>query len=337
MAQENNATHWVLGGALLLIGLFVIIALVLTRSQTETTSVQITPASPTVNMLKLCTNGADSLTCTTASPYIGSNTAQTEMDLFVQVSDPNGYGDIASVAGSIYRGSVGLAACNTSAKSDGNFCYSNYDGAASTKMGVCTQVTIVDTTTAWWKCDVTLEYWMDATDASSNFSGDAWHLDAVVVDSVGGSGVPTSATTFNVATVLSMNFGSSTISYGQMSLGATKAGISVLGTAQGNSDVDMAIQANAAAMTCDGVGSASIPVSAQKFGTADNAYELLASSLSVTQQDLDFETNAIDNELKARTDEAIAPFDSVFFGIQIPASGVSGTCTVAATLTAINH
>ncbi|PIZ54856.1 hypothetical protein COY25_01665, partial [Candidatus Uhrbacteria bacterium CG_4_10_14_0_2_um_filter_41_7] len=103
------------------------------------------------------------------------------------------------------------------------------------------------------------------------------------------------------------------------------------------SDVDMTIAANSAVMTCDGVGSANIPVANQRFGTSDSAYEALASALSNSPQDLDFEVNVNDNELLARTSETVAPSDTVFFGIGIPASGVSGTCTVAATLAAINH
>jgi len=343
MAQENNATHWVLGGALLLIGLFVIIAFDLTRSQTETTTVQITQATPTVDAVKLCINEAVAVgSCVGVSEFTGANTTSTEMDLFVQVSDANGYGDIASVGGSLYRSSVGLAACNTGSigagsEYDGNSCYSNYDGQTSGGILSCAQNDIVSTTSAWWKCDVTLQYWMDATDPSSNFAAENWAMDAIVVDSQSNTGISVNPSTFRNNTVLSMNFGSSTISYGPMSLGATKAGVSVLGTAQGNSDVDMTIAANSAVMTCDGVGSANIPVANQRFGTSDSAYEALASALSNSPQDLDFEVNVNDNELLARTSETVAPSDTVFFGIGIPASGVSGTCTVAATLAAINH
>ena len=320
----------------MLIGLFVIIALVLTRSQTETTSVQITQVSPTIDVIKLCPSGG----ATSCNPYTGLNgvtgsaNTQTPVDVFMKISDLNGNGDIAEARVAMFHHTVipntkTLVDCDTAAEKDGNYCYSNYDGQTTGGISACTLDFTEGATSAWYKCSALLEYWMDSNDYPPSY----WELSGIAYDSTALTGTATSSFTKNI--VLSMNFGSSTISYGQMSLGATQAGISVLGTLYGNSDADMTIQASSAVMTCDGPGSANIPVSNQRFGTNDNIYELLTTSFSTTNQDLNFETSTGLGWMQHRTNENSAPTDSAYFGIQIPNSGVIGTCSVAAIVTAI--
>ncbi|PIQ67549.1 hypothetical protein COY25_01675 [Candidatus Uhrbacteria bacterium CG_4_10_14_0_2_um_filter_41_7] len=337
MTQENSLMNWVLGGALLLIGLFIISAIVLTKSQAEIASVQVSQVAPAINSVKLCAfNDPAGVDCLGIANFLGSPNAQTQADIWLNVTDLNGYGDVTRLTTSVHRSGIPLASCmnaSVNGHKDGNFCYNNMSFGNDAGITACTVVSSVSATTAWWKCTITFEPWMDATDALSKYSAENWMIQSWAQDSVSNNNWKLA--TFENTSVLSMNFGSTTISYGQMSLGATKAGVAVLGTLYGNSDADMTIQANVNSMACDGPGSSSISVGNQKFSTDDVVYELLASSLTTFAQDLDFETSANGNKLLARTSETANPTDSVFFGIQIPNSGVSGTCSVTATILSV--
>lgn len=335
MKRENSLINWVLGGALLLVGLLTIIGLVITRSHAEISSVQVNQVAPIVNISKLCPNSA-ATSCTAVTNFLGSPNSATPMDILVKITDLNGYADISVLRTSVRKTSVPLTSCNNSnvgGEYDGNNCYNNMTNGYESGIGPCAFDSNEGTTSAWWRCTVTLQPWMDATDEFSKYATDTWTLQVWAQDSAGNNAWK--PITFENTSVLSMNFGSSTISYGQMSLGATQAGIAVLGTLYGNSDADMTIQANSAVMACDGPGSSSIPLSNQRFGTDNVAYNLLASSLSTTAQDFDFENNQNDNKLIARTSETTNPSDSVYFGIQIPFTGVSGTCSVTATILSV--
>ncbi|PIQ67551.1 hypothetical protein COY25_01685 [Candidatus Uhrbacteria bacterium CG_4_10_14_0_2_um_filter_41_7] len=331
MKKNSEFLSWFVGALLIVIAVLIIIALAVVKSQTETTSVSVSQQAPTLASVKLCDTGL-ATSCPQISDYLGNANAPKAMDVLVKVTDPNGYGDISKVETTLYRSGIGgPAACAGSNNVDGNYCYNNVYNQTLGGVDACVFDSAEGITSAWWRCRVTLQSWMDATDPLSKYSSQTWNIDAVIYDTATSTSLITGST-FENTSVLSMNFGSSTISYGQMSLGATQAGVAVLGTLYGNSDADMTIQSNSAVMSCNGPGSANIPVLNQRFGTDNNTYELLASALSTSAQDLDFENNPNDNKLIARTSETTNPADSVYFGIQIPSTGVSGTCSVTATI-----
>jgi len=337
MLLKTKDTSWVVAGTLVLIGLLVILSFALLQSQADTSTVVVAQSRPILNLVKLCpANDVAGTNCTALSTFVGSPNTQTQADVWAKITDGNSYNYIASLRISVHRSAIPLAQCmnaSVNGNKDGNYCYNNINFGNNAGISQCVFDSSDTASAAWWKCTVTFEPWMDATDDQSKYPTENWQIQAWAQDSALNS--IWKMATFENASVLSINFGSSTINYGQLPLNATSAGVAVLGTLYGNTDADMTIQANASLMTCDGQGSGFIPVENQRFGTNDVAYELLASALSTAPQDLDFESDANDNKLIARTSETTNPSDYVYFGIKIPSEGVGGNCSVTATILSV--
>lgn len=339
MLLKTKDTDWIVAGALVLIALFVVLSFSLISSEADTSTVVVTQIKPALDIVKLCpANDVAGTNCTAITTFLGSANTQTQADVWAKITDGNSYSDIANLRISVHRSGIPLAQCmnaSVNGQKDGNFCYNNINFGNNAGISQCVFNSSEGTASAWWKCTVTFEPWMDATDEQSKYPTENWQIQAWAQDSAVNS--IWKMATFENASVLSINFGSATINYGQLQLGATSAGVAVLGTLYGNTDADMTIQANASLMTCDGQGSGFIPVENQRFGTENAAYELLTSALSTTPQELDFESNINDHKLIARTSETTNPTDSVYFGIKIPSSGVGGNCSVTATILSVTQ
>jgi len=113
------------------------------------------------------------------------------------------------------------------------------------------------------------------------------------------------------------------IAYGSLALGAdTGAGNqTVTITNTGNEAIDS--QLSGTDMTCT---SGSIPVANQKLDTSNVTYASLGTNLSGTPTTLEV-------DLPQRTGAAVT--DLVYFGLAIPATGVSGSCAGTNTFTSI--
>ncbi|MFH1632357.1 MAG: hypothetical protein ABIA47_05085 [bacterium] len=321
MAEKNNTTSLVLGGALLLIGLFVIIALVLVRSQAEEATVLITNVAPVVSAVKICPNDGVPSSCSHIANYT-SGTGTTQLsDIIATVTDTNGIDDIdpaTGVVAVVYRTGSG-----DSCGSDGNDCY----------ILTCANEVGIGPTSAYFKCDIATQHYMDATTVAP-FASDDWTIKVTATDATAGSHSATN--TFEVTENASVAFSPSPIDYGELALGGTSAtGFEVTGTNNGNADADAQIRADGANMTCSIDGT--IPVGNQKFDTATDAYASMTTALTTGDQQIDFtdETGGVDSvaSLCRRTSETYKTSDTAWFGITIPASGVGGTCTVGATVT----
>lgn len=155
-----------------------------------------TNAAPTVTNVKLNGNAAITLTPNTS----------TAVTISFTVTDTNGCTDVftsGNVTSTAFRFSVGIS-CTT----DNANCY-----RVSTSTHNCISADSADATAT-----VQLQYYADATDASSSYSSQHWEAHVIVRDSENATGSATS-TAVEVNTLLAINVETSTIPYGSLSSG----------------------------------------------------------------------------------------------------------------------
>jgi hypothetical protein len=348
MMQENNSTHWILGGALLLIGLFVIIALVLTRQQAANVTLDINNVAPTVSNVKICTNPSTS-SCTAVATLTTNVNADKMYDIYAAVDDGNGTADVPDnkIFGTLYRTGIGIAACDAGGEADGNQCSPLY---AATSAGVANwSESTTCTGSATTKCikvtAIPLKYWADPTSATADdFSGDNWSIRVNVEDTALATGYAETTKELEETTALSAP---STIDYGSGASARVNGFASGTSTnvdfgfqQQGNTDADAQIKADQASLTCSVLGA--IPASAQKwesaFGANDVAYASMSYTLTTNFQDLNVMDNAGNSAtaIRRRVSEVAAPTGNASFGIAVP-YGVVGTCSGSSSINAIKQ
>lgn len=320
--DNSNALTWVLGGALILIGIFVSILLVSVNSQADsvTTQTTVTNVAPTVDTLVLKDNGST----VAANGTLTLNAGTTEsVTITGTVSDDNGVGttyangDISDIEGELYLTSLGVGGC-ASGSTDNNQCYFT-NGAAN-----CTLGAQVDTTTINYTCSFSVQYYADGTLAGAVAAADTWTASVKVIDDSSSSATSTQA--FEIGTLLALSI-PATIDYGtlareQSTTNANNVEMSI--TQYGNDQAD--VEVSGGAMTCSVVGS--IAVGAQKWSLTDlSAAAGGVTALSGVATDTNF-------AIGYRTNDASALSKILYWNIVMP-DVASGTCTGTNTITAI--
>jgi len=198
---SSNKMHLVIGGILLLIGVFVVVALIVVYSQAEsdTTTVSITNVNPTV----------DSHYTNATSTYSGSDywttltlTSGSITTIYINgvVSDANGEDDINDVDMTLYRSAV-TNACSA----DVNDCYI---------VSNCS-LTANDSDSKYYSCTADIAYYADSTGAGGPYPEQTWEAKLMVNDKNSGSGNSTK-TAMEVASMLSLNIPETGIAYGTL-------------------------------------------------------------------------------------------------------------------------
>lgn len=321
--QEEKSLHYILGGSLVAIALFVVVALVMINSQAITnTAVSINNAAPTVTSVYL-SNGEY-----VESKYYSTSTMGDINDLAAgttiarhitgKVADANGNGDIDTVSAVLYRTSV-TSACSA----DNNSCY---------RVATCTvRNTDGNPLSKDYSCPVSLQYFMDSTATGGRYASDDWSILVTVDD---GSTTGTDNTLAGeVNTLLSLNIPDA-INYGSLGLGATTttATNQVMNIVQnGNDEADVEISSGAA-MSCT-LGN--IPVQNQHWALTDVGWTegdvwTLTTALGGSAADTNLNVAYQDSDSTATN-------ANLFWNIEIPNFGVGGTCTGTTTITAIAH
>ncbi len=339
MMQENNSTHWILGGALLLIGLFVIIALVLTRQQAGTITLDVTNVAPTVNTVKICANPSTN-TCTAVTSINTSVNADTLYDVYAIVHDDNGTADVpdANVSATLYRTDTTITACDTPGEADGNSCIpatvAVQDGAD------------LNATDQRFKISgIPVKYWADPTSATADdFAATDWSIRVDAKDTGNLTGFAEITKELEELTALivppTIDLGSGGSARANGFASGTTTNFDATFTQAGNTDADAQIKLDNANLTCTTLGS--IPAGAIKwesaFGASDVAYASMTKTLTTSFADIDLKDNAGNSQaaIRRRVTEGVAPAASASFGISVP-YGVSGTCSSASTITAVKQ
>lgn len=331
--NKSNSLTWVLGGALVLIGLIVIIMLVNVRSQADssTTSLSVTNVAPTVDSVLIDDDGSN----VAAGGNVTLNSGATELITITGVvSDANGVGgstfaagDLASIYAWIWRGPTPGSGCKSTsgANDDGNNCYTMISDSSNTPAsGKCVITSQASSTSVNYECRVEVFYWADATDGNGvAASSDKWSAFVEVKDDSNSSA--TDSKDFEIVANASLTY-SATIPFGTLALAEkTTASNNVAMTVTQNGNDIATTSVSGTAMSCT-VGT--VPVGNIEWALTDVAHSNVASTdLSATP------TNTAIN-VTYRTDESTANTSSLYWNIEVPATGVSGSCSGTNTLTA---
>jgi len=320
--NNSNALTWVLGGALLLIGLFVAILLVSVNSQADsvTTQTVVTNVAPTVDTLVLKDNGATVAASGTLTLNAGTTEAVT---ITGTVSDDNGVatsfasGDLADLEGELYVTSLGVGGC-ASGTTDNNSCY------FTNGVGNCVLGSVVDSTTLNYTCSFSQQYYADGTLTGAVAPADTWTASVKVVDDSALSA--TSTQLYEIGTLLALSIPGS-INYGTLAREASTTNTNnqeMTITQYGNDGAD--VEVSGTTMPCTVVGT--VPIANQKWSLTD----LSAASGAVTA----LTGSAVDSNfaISYRTSDAGALTKILYWNIIMPAVA-TGTCSGTNTITSI--
>ncbi|MCX6799777.1 MAG: hypothetical protein NT091_01380 [Candidatus Falkowbacteria bacterium] len=311
---DNLRTHWLVGGALLIV-FALVVGFILSRSQADqvSTSTDIVNTNPTVDSVFISNaqNGLADDYPVSITPIAG---ATRTLHINGVVGDANGEADITSVNMAFYRSS---ATSTFNCTADNNDCY---------KVSSCT-LTANNAVSKKYDCLIDLQYYADATDAGGQFPADNWVTYVKVVDA--SAAVATNlATTREVNTTLSLNI-PGTINYGPLSLGATTTPANnqeMTLTQKGNDVADVTVTGSD--MTCSSIGV--IPVGQQAWALTDVSYTDPGSTPLASSSAAD--TNI---GVNYQNDDATSSTKVLYWNLLVPATGVRGTCSGTTTISVI--
>ena len=315
-SKDTSSLHWILGAALLLIGLFVVVALVSVNSQADTVNTQtdVTNNAPTVEDVFI-NDAAFTFADSYGGGTINTLVAGGQKSIYItgNARDTNGRGDIKTISAVFYRTAVGDG-CSP----DSNDCY----GVASCGTQNDTEG---DLEVLEYSCPINLDYWADSTDTGGPYAGTTWTVKVNIEDNGGLSGSDSSVTK-TMQTLLALNIPTS-INYGTLSKGQSTTSLNnktQTMTQQGNDEADVEVSSSAD-MTCTNTGT--IPVANQEWSLTDEDH----SHGSMT----DLSGSATDTNLAVGYKTAGDVTVDLYWNIELPAQDISGTCTGTTTVTAI--
>lgn len=338
LSQES--IHIIYGVLFVLLAIGALVALMLMRSYTDTSSQSsgVTNSVPTFNTVKV-DSASDQLdpwnTESATISFVNENATNT-IYVHGQVTDNNGCTEVkkanAAWTLAVYRTNV---ASGASCTANNNDCYQYNTAQAEAIMSEDTCTEDGTDVTQQFEFAVPLQYYADPTSASApTFSATDWSVAVWVTDSAGGAQSSTGTDTFEIATLNALNVGA-TVDFSDDSGGSTLAlGFSPTATQEtpltitntGNNTIDVLLSGTA--LDC-AVGYADIPVANSHWATTASVLYASGTPLSVTP------TNADVNI--AKSNNGAAATGSVYWKLAIPSTGVGGTCSSNITVTAADH
>jgi len=336
MKQQKITIHWILGGALLLIGIFVVIIFILIRSQGAApgTSLSVNNEAPTVDEVKLCSGSGDP-GCTHITTGVGltlTSGTTTEFSIAGTLSDANGFSDIVSFFGE-FRKDDAASFAGAPCVDDTDVCYAKTFGG-----GGCT-LTATSATAGTFECVINIEYYAQATSADAVVleGGDPtgyWIVRGYAEDTTGQNGLLENTTEINTLRALETDEGNAcaTIAYGSLANGSATSDSSLSGTdcvLENAGNVDTDVSESGTNMSCT---FGSVAIANQRVNVASGTYASMASGgtdLTVSAQNVNV---ALD-----KTSSTTKSTDSLFHAISVPSTGASGACTGTNTILAISE
>jgi hypothetical protein len=319
--KNSAALQWILGGALVLIGLFVLVALVSVRSQADSvsTSAGVTNVTPVVDSVYI-TNAANGRTAeyndgTTAITLVPG--ATKEIHINGAVTDQNGVdtsyanGDLNDINVTFFRSDVsGGRNCTV----DNNDCY---------KATACT-LTGNTATQIYYDCTLNLAAYADSTSAGGPDSTKTWVASVQAIDDSTANNVNATVNTAEVGTLLSLVI-PGTINYGTLTRAqeTTTANNQEMTITQNGNDV-ADVEVSGTTMPCTVLGT--VPIASQEWSLTDVVYSS-GTDLTASAVDTNF-------AIGYRTIDATPLTKILYWNIGMPAA-VTGTCSGTNTITAI--
>jgi len=223
------------------------------------------------------------------------------------VSDPDGYSDITSVQGKLYRSGVG-----PDCALDDNNCYEDTSCATSSCSGNSCEYT----------CEFNVQFYAEPTDTGSYAVAQGWdtqHWEAwvKVIDSTSTSSTATnSAQTVDVNTLAALNVDSS-ITYDALDPGTNMPNLIKATNATNTGNVPIDIQIKGDDMT--GPGGAVIGIENQRYATSSVAWSSGYTASSTYQ--------TLEVDLPKPTTSPSNSTDIIYWGWGVPTSKPAGTYT----------
>lgn len=322
--HNQDSMHWVMGGALLLIGAFVAIVLVMLNSQADTinTSANINNVGPTIVDVYM-TTGADYTQSDNTGGAGGAITLNNGGAKIVKVTgtveDLNGAGDLNGVS-LVFFNSATTAGC----AGDNNNCYkSGVNGvpACSTQAGPTSDQ--LD-----FNCTVSLQFYTDSSAAGGPDSTKDWVIEVSVKD-IDNVSVINNTLHKEINTLLALNIPNA-LNFGTIALNtSTAAGNNQEMTIEqfGNDEADVEVSMPGA-LTCSVRGN--IPLASVKWALTDVDWANVGSTAMTS--------SAVDTDLNVgyRTNDA-TPLTKILYWNVATATGQEGSCTNNMTITTIVH
>lgn len=318
--QPQDKLHWVLGGALLLIGVFVSLSLVMVKSQADTVGANgnVNNVSPTFIDVYMTTS-ADY----TQSDNTGGNGGAIDLipggtklvKVTGTVEDLNGSADIQGVSATFYKSS-GSPACSP----DNNDCY---------KVNSCTTTNGPTSNQLDFNCTMNLAFYTDSTQAGGPDQTRDWIVSVDVKD-IDNAAANNNSLHKEINTLLalsipgSLNFGTLTIGSQTNSSNNQNMGIEQYGNDEADVEVSMPGPLNCAIR-------GAIPTNNVKWSLTDVDFSDVSTvALSNTP------TNTFLN-VPYRTNDASPQMKTLFWNIAVPPGGIEGACSNNITITALAH
>lgn len=316
--------HVIYGAIFVLIIVGGFIAFVLSRSLTDDATQQATinNSAPTVSVAISSVSDTTNYS-TTTGPLTLTDGATTNVFVHGTVTDNNGCNEInftnGNWIGSIYHGSTsGTTACSSSA----NDCYTLTE-ADVTASSSCSSLTSYS-----YEFTKAIQYYADATASDADtYSGVDWSAYVAVSDGTATGTGNADSQTFEVSVNTALSLDSATVTFGALGLNSTSpTDINMTTNNTGNNLIDVALSGTN--FNCSGI-SGSFPATRSHYNVSSTqAYAsgtaLTTSAVTSTSFNLGKQTSGT------------AATKPIFWLLQTPVTGVSGTCTSTITVTAVD-
>ncbi len=306
-------SHKVMGMILIFISFFLIKSVILVKTQADSVNTQIYVLNGIPTILDVYVNEksftfSNGFQSGVIVPVAGG---QKIVHISGHIRDTDGGDDISVVKLKFYK-TTNQDTCIV----DSNNCYEVSGCSVRADTGGDKDVLEYD-------CLVNLDYWADSTSAGGVTPSAQWIARVVATDDVGGTGAAYSVTQ-EVGTLLALTLPSN-INYGTLLKGQktdSDNNQELLIVQRGNDVAD--VEVSGSAMTCSGGGS--IPIANQEWALSD------IDSGSGT----DLTSLAVDTDLDVQYKTSMDVTRYLFWNIEIPLEGLSGSCIGTNTITAIS-
>jgi hypothetical protein len=294
------------------VGLFLVVNTIHANSNNLTSQVTVGVATPAISGLSV--NGGSSIT-------LNAN-ATTSVNVNATISDGNGCSELTTGTTTVLLYRSGYSSSTCLATPNNLDCY---QATAFTNTSSCTGSSTSETATTTFA----LQYFAQATDASSSFSGQSW-MATVIFRTPDGATTSADSAGQTLNTLTAINVTTSTINYGTITAntntGATNQTTAV--TNAGNSSSSLQLSAQATLTS----GSNIISTSSQGFATSSFNYNNAGSSTALTGSAV-----TVSGFLLTSPTSTSNVQSSVFWGLNVPNGTPTGTYTGTNVFAALFH
>ena len=289
---------------------FVTNAIFAATSTNLTSSVVVGIATPVVSGVTLNAGSAITLT----------PNATTPVSVYATVTDSNGCGEITGGTTTVllYRSGVTSSTCAGAANNE-----NCYIATAFTASSTCSGGSVTATTT------FNVQYFADATDASSSFNGQKW-IGTVLFRTPDNTTGTSDSTGQTLNSLLAINVTTSSINYGTIQANTNTGSTDQVATTTNAGNNSSSLQLYALSTLTSAPNS--IPTSSQGFATSSFNYNNAASSTGLTSSAVT--VTGIYLFAPTSTTNVNLP---TFWGLSVPNNQPTGTYTGTTVFQALYH